>query len=76
MSEEKVSLSYLRREKKFQKYQSNVENFVISREIRRLAALYPPPPYKKVLYRAPLSVIARGCMLKPTAFTPLFIVSL
>ena len=32
--------------------------WVISREIRPLAALYPPPPYKKVLYRAAISSFA------------------
>ena len=41
--------------------------WVISREIRPLAALYPPP-YKKVL-----SVVAGGGIVKPTAFAPLSI---
>ena len=43
----------------------------ISREIRPLAAL-PPPPYIKVLYRA---FFTWGCMLMPMAFAPLSIVS-
>ena len=42
---------------------------LISREIRPLAALYPPPPYKV------LSVVAGGVMFMPTAFAPLYIVS-
>ena len=41
---------------------------VMSREIKPLAALYPPPPYKK-------SLVAEGGMLMPTAFAPLYIVS-
>ena len=43
---------------------------VISREIRPLAALYPPPHTKtalKTLYKN-LSVVAGGGMLIPTAF--------
>ena len=39
---------------------------VISREIRPQSALYSPPPYRKMLYRA-----AGGGMLMPTAFAPL-----
>ena len=48
---------------------------VISREFRPLAALYPPPPYKKVLYRSALSG-RRGNMLMPTAFAPFYCISL
>ena len=51
---------------------------VISREIKPLAALYPPP-YKKCYIRlrsrTPLSEVARGGMLMPTAFALLSIAS-
>ena len=47
---------------------------VISHEIRPLATLYPSYK-KKVLYRAPLSVVAGGDMLIPTAFALLSFVS-
>ena len=44
--------------------------WVISREIKPLAALYPPHT-KKVIYRATISVVAGGGMLMPTAFAPI-----
>ena len=57
----------------------HINNSVISREIRTLAALYPPPHTKKCFnigLRSRVSLlISGGGMLMPTAFAPLSIVS-
>ena len=58
--------------------------WVLSHEIRPLAALYPPPPSKEnyilgynleLRSRSPLLVIAQGGRLMLTVFAPLSIVS-
>ena len=53
---------------------NDIKIWVLSLEIRPLTGLYPPTT-QKMCFTGPLSVIVGGGMLMPTAFAPLYIVS-